>query len=82
MHTRVTSEELHMVQENMSVIAGKKLKNHIKNSEFRTQEKFANAMHVDPVTVRRWIAHGIAKIDLIQEIANIFGMSFIDFLTK
>lgn len=71
-----------MVQETMSVIAGKKLKNHIKNSEFRTQENFAYAMHVDPVTVRRWIAHGIAKVDLIEEIAKIFDMSFMDFLTK
>jgi len=72
-----------MVQEQtMSVIAGKKLKNHIKNSEYRTQENFAEAMNVDPVTVRRWIAHGIAKVDTIEEIAEMFDMSFMDFLTK
>ncbi len=71
-----------MVQDTMSVIAGKKLKNHIKNSEYRTQENFAEAMCVDPVTVRRWIAHGIAKVDVIEEIAKMFDMSFMDFLTK
>jgi len=71
-----------MVQDKLSVVAGKKLKNHIKNSEFRTQENFAEAMNVDPVTVRRWIAHGIAKVDVIEEIAEMFDMSFMDFLTK
>ena len=43
--------------------AGKNLKNLIKTSEYKTQERFAEAMYVDPVTVRRWIAHGISNIN-------------------
>lgn len=55
--------------------AGKNLKNLIKNSEYKTQENFANeGIGVDPVTVRRWIAHGIKDINTIQEIADIFGV--------
>ena len=61
--------------------AGKNLKNLIKKSEFKTQENFANeGIRVDPVTVRRWIAHGIKDINTIQEIADIFGIDFMELL--
>ena len=61
--------------------AGKNLKNLIKESEFKTQENFANeGIGVDPVTVRRWIAHGIKDINTIQEIADIFGIDFMELL--
>ncbi len=61
--------------------AGKNLKNLIKKSEFKTQENFANdGIGVDPVTVRRWIAHGIKDINTIQEIADIFDIDFMELL--
>jgi hypothetical protein len=61
--------------------AGKNLKNLIKESKFKTQENFAyEGIHVDPVTVRRWIAHGIKDVNTIQEIANIFGVDFMELL--
>ena len=61
--------------------AGKNLKNLIKNSEYKTQERFAvEGIHVDPVTVRRWIAYGIKDINLISEIADIFGVDFKELL--
>lgn len=61
-----------MANESLSVKAGKILKGLIKLSKYKTQDNFAYAMNVDPVTVRRWIAHGIAKIDIIEEIARMF----------
>ena len=61
--------------------AGKNLKNLIKKSEFKTQDKFAvDGIHVDPVTVRRWIHSGIKDINTIQEIADIFGVDFMELL--
>ncbi len=58
-------------------IAGRNLKNLIKVSKFQTQEKFAfDGMHVDPVTVRRWIAHGIKDVNTIYEIASILNVGF------
>ena len=60
--------------------AGKNLKNLIKQSEYKTQDRFAEAMYVDPVTVRRWIAHGIKDINTIQEIADLFNVDFMEFL--
>ncbi len=57
--------------------AGKNLKNLIKSSEYKTQERFAyEAMHVNPVTIRRWIAHGIKDVNTIVEIAEIFDVDF------
>ena len=61
--------------------AGKNLKNLIKESEYKTQERFAvEGIGVDPVTVRRWIAYGIKDINTIQEIADIFGVDFMELL--
>ncbi len=61
--------------------AGKNLKNLIKKSEYKTQERFAvEGIGVDPVTVRRWIANGIKDINTIQDIARIFGVDFMELL--
>ena len=61
--------------------AGKNLKNLIKKSVYKTQEKFATeAMYVDPTTVRRWIARGIKDLNLIQQIAEIFDVDFMELL--
>lgn len=64
----------------LAEIAGKNLKNLIKESKFKTQEKFAEAIYVDPTTVRRWIAHGIQNINTIKEIADIFNIDFMELL--
>ena len=62
--------------------AGQILKRSIKRSPYRTQTNFAEKANVDPTTVRRWIAHGIKDIALIEEIANLFGMDAIEFLSQ
>ena len=63
----------------LSEKAGKNLKKLIKLSEFKTQEKFAEkGMCVDPTTVRRWIAHGIRDINVIEEIAEILDINFME----
>lgn len=60
---------------------GKNLKNLIKKSVYKTQDEFAiNAMMVDPSTVRRWIAHGIRDINLIEEIADVLDIDFMELL--
>ena len=72
-----------MTQKNLTPAerAGKNLKNLIKKSEYKTQERFAiEGIGVDPVTVRRWIAHGIKDINTIQEIADIFGVDLWELL--
>lgn len=72
-----------MTQNNLSLTekVGKNLKNLIKESEYKTQEKFAyDGIHVDPVTVRRWIAHGIDSLTTIQQIAEILDVDFQELL--
>ena len=61
---------------------GQILKRLIKQSPYRTQTNFADAANVDPTTVRRWIAHGIRNITLIEEVANLFGMNAKEFLSQ
>ena len=66
---------------NLAEKAGKNLKNLIKVSKYRTQENFAvEGIGVDPVTIRRWIAHGIKDINVIEEIAKKLGVDFIELL--
>lgn len=56
----------------LSEKVGYNLKRLIKESDFKTQEQFAVlGICVDPVTVRRWIAHGVKDINTIVEIADI-----------
>lgn len=72
-----------MTQQNLSIAqkAGKNLKNLIKNSKFKTQDAFANdGMHVDPVTVRRWIHSGIKDVNTLEEIAKIFDIDFMELI--
>lgn len=69
--------------QNLSIAekAGKNLKNLIKNSKFKTQENFAyDAMHVNPVTVRRWIHNGISDVYTIEKIAEIFDVDFMELI--
>ena len=60
-----------MQDDSLSVRAGKNLKRIIKEQGL-TQEQFAELIHVDPTTLRRWLAHGIDKMSTIEEILKIF----------
>lgn len=58
---------------------GKNLKILIRNSKFKTQEKFAvEGMNVDPVTVRRWICNGIRDVNTIYEISEVLEVDFME----
>ena len=60
---------------------GKNLKKLIKQSIYKTQEKFAiNAMNVDPVTVRRWIKNGVKDIDTIYELSKKLNVELFELL--
>ena len=59
---------------------GENLKNLIKESKFKTQIKFADAMHVDDSTVRKWISRGVHDIDLVMNIAETLEIDFLELL--
>lgn len=70
-----------MEKQTLAEKVGKNLKILIKKSKYKTQEKFANeGMKVDPVTVRRWIAHGIRDVNTIYEISVILEVEISDLL--
>lgn len=68
-----------MQNDSLSARAGKNLKRIIKEHGL-TQDKFAELKCVDPTTVRRWIANGIDKLSIIEEIADFFGIDVSDIL--
>ena len=49
---------------------GANLKRLIKESEYHTQEAFAEACYTDARVVRRWIKDGIKNIDTINQVAK------------
>ena len=61
-----------MEQTNFSSIGniGANLKRAIKESEWKTQEKFAEAFSTDVRSVGRWCNQGIDKLSLLQQIAD------------
>ena len=72
-----------MSQEDMSVEnTGPNLKKCIKQSKYKTQDKFADAMNADPTTVRRWIKNGIFKIDTLMQIAKLLNINFWELLAR
>lgn len=68
-----------MQNDSLPVRAGKNLKRIIKEHGL-TQEKFAELKNVDPTTVRRWLANGIDKLSILEEIAKFFDISVSDIL--
>ena len=71
-----------MEKQTLAEKVGKNLKDLIKKSKFKTQERFAvEGMKVDPVTVRRWISHGIRDINTIYEISTILEVDMMELLT-
>ena len=67
--------------ESLSQVAGANLKRLIKESKYRTQERFAEAYNTDARCIRRWISGGITKTDQLQEFADFFGVSVFELLT-
>ena len=49
---------------------GANLKRLIKESEYRTQERFSEAVDKDPRTVRRWIQNGVDSLYVLENIAE------------
>ncbi len=60
--------------------AGQKLRQLI-SENYRTQEEFAERFNTDIRTINRYINQGINKIAVIQELADLFHMDFVDFFT-
>ena len=55
-------------------IVGVNLKRAIKESKWRTQEKFSEAFGAEVRTVGRWCNQGIDKFSLLQQIADFLGV--------
>lgn len=66
--------------ESLSQVAGANLKRLIKESKYKTQERFAEAYNTDARCIRRWISGGITKTDQLQEFADFFGVSVFELL--
>ena len=63
-------------------VVGANLKRLIKESEYVTQAKFAEAYCVDERTVRRWISKGVEKVYIIDELANFFNIDRMSLLSE
>ena len=55
-------------------VVGNNLKRLIKESEYRTQERFTEAIWVDPRTVGRWVQGGVDDIKSINDIARVLDV--------
>ena len=62
------------------MVAGKTLRRLIEEN-YATQEDFAYDYGTDLRTVSRYINQGINKLDIIQELADFFNLTFTDFFT-
>ena len=67
--------------QDLGLVAGANLKRLLKETG-RTQEDFADEFYYDVRTIRRWIRNGIDSISLIEKIADFFGVSVFDILSK
>ena len=54
----------------LNKIVGANLKRAIKESKWRTQERFSEAFGAEVRTVGRWCNQGIDKLSLVQQIAD------------
>ncbi len=62
-------------------IAGKTLRRLIQEN-YPSQEEFAYDYGMEIRTVSRYVNNGINKIDAIQELADFFNISFVDFFKE
>ncbi len=63
------------------LLAGQRLRRLIAES-YPSQEEFADQYGADVRTISRYINQGINKLDIIQELADWFGVDFMDFLRE
>lgn len=70
-----------MVKLSPQQIAGKKLR-YLIQENYPSQEEFAFEYGTDIRTVSRYINIGINKVATIQELADFFGISFLDFFKE
>ena len=54
----------------LNKIVGANIKRAIKESKWKTQEKFSEAFGAEVRTVGRWCNQGIDKLSLVQQIAD------------
>ena len=54
----------------LNKIVGANLKRAIKESKWKTQEKFSEAFSAEVRTVGRWCNQGLDKLSLVQQIAD------------
>lgn len=62
-------------------IAGKTLRRLIQEN-YPSQEEFSYEYGTDIRTVSRYINKGINKIDVVQELADFFDISFLEFFSE
>ena len=67
-----------MAELTQALKAGAYLKKLI-NKHYKSQDEFAVDYGTDIRTISRYVNNGINKVDKIQELADFFGVSFIDF---
>ena len=70
-----------MTELSPQMLAGNKLRKLIVEN-FDSQEDFAYEFGIDVRTVSRYINNGINKLDIIQELADWFGIEIMDFFTR
>ena len=61
-------------------IAGKTLRRLIREN-YSSQQEFADEYGMEIRSVNRYINNGINKLDIIQELAQYFNLTVIEFLT-
>jgi len=63
------------------MLAGRTLRRLIQEN-YPSQEEFAYDYGIEIRTVSRYVNNGINKLDAIQELANFFNVSIMDFLKE
>ncbi len=69
-----------MMQLTPQQIAGKTLRRLIREN-YTSQQEFADEYGMEIRSVNRYINNGINKLDIIQELAQYFNLTVIEFLT-
>ena len=69
-----------MKQLTPQLIAGKTLRRLIREN-YTSQQEFADEYGMEIRSVNRYINNGINKLDIIQELAQYFNLTVIEFLT-
>ena len=65
----------------LGLAVGANLKRAIKESPWRTQEKFAEVFRADERTVRRWCKGEIDKMSLVEQLSEFLGIDVFSLLS-